>query len=84
MPHTSLNPIPAPSIVSRLSTRIREARAMGFQIRQEFLEGNPGNWCEIAGRKIVFLDSSQGAAEQLATLDQAISSYRPALLGESR
>jgi hypothetical protein len=78
MSDTSYSSIPTMSIVARLTARIREARAMGFQIRQEFLGGNPGNWCEIAGRKVVFLDSSQAAAEQLETLDQAIRTYRPA------
>jgi hypothetical protein len=51
---------------------------MGFRVRQEFLDGQPGAWCEIAGRKTVFLDSAQTAAEQLATLEDAIRTYRPA------
>jgi len=51
---------------------------MGFQIRQEFLGGQPGNWCEIAGKKFVFLDSAQSAIDQLSVLDDAIRSYRPA------
>jgi len=65
-------------IVDRLAKRIHEARAMGFQVRQEFLGGQQGNWCEIAGRKTVFLDSSNSAVDQLSTLEEAIRSYRPA------
>lgn len=59
-------------VVARLTKRIREARAMGFQIRQEFLGDQPGSWCEIGGRKIIFLDSSHSAVDQLSTLDEAI------------
>ena|GEM_PF-2067951 len=74
------HPVAAPlHVVARLAKRIREARAMGFQIRQEFLGGHPGSWCEIAGRKTVFLDASHSAVEQLSTLEEAIQSYRPAL-----
>lgn len=67
-----------PNVVARLASRMREARSMGFQVRQEFLGGQPGNWCEIAGTKFVFLDSSQSAIDQLSVLDHAIRSYRPA------
>ena len=67
-----------PHIVARLRRRLAEVRAMGFQIRQEVLEGKPGTWCEIAGRKTVFIDASQPAIEQLAALNEAVRSYRPA------
>jgi hypothetical protein len=69
---------PGPTVVARLAIRIREARRLGFHVRQEYLGGNVGNWCEIGGRKTVFLDASQAAGEQLAVLEQAIDSYRPA------
>jgi len=65
-------------IVARLAKRIREARELGFQIRQEFLGVHQSNWCEIAGRKTVFLDAAQTAVEQLTTLDDALQTYRPA------
>ncbi len=67
-----------PNVVARLANRMRDARSMGFQVRQEFLGGQPGNWCEIAGTKFVFLDSSQSAIDQLSVLNDAIQSYRPA------
>ncbi len=67
-----------PHIVARLRNRVLQARAMGFQVRHEFLNGQSGTWCEIGGRKTVFVDSSQPAAEQLAALDAALCSYRPA------
>jgi len=67
-----------PHVVSRLANRMREARSMGFKIRQEFLGGQPGSWCEIEGTKFIFVDSAQSAIEQLSVLDDAIRSYRPA------
>jgi len=65
-------------IVGRLAKRIREARAAGFQIRQEFLSGQTASWCEIAGQKFVFLDAAQSAIEQLSALEDALKNYRPA------
>ncbi|MGV3485870.1 MAG: hypothetical protein ACO1RT_15740 [Planctomycetaceae bacterium] len=69
---------PAANIVQRLRRRIAEVRSLGFQIRQEFLQGHPSSWCEIGGKKTIFLDSSQPAADQIAALDEAIRSYQPA------
>lgn len=65
-------------VVARLVQRIREVRSLGFQVRQEYLGPHVGSWCEISGRKIIFLDSSQTAADQLAALNEAIAGYSPA------
>jgi len=78
MTRASSEPASKPNVIARLAYRMREARSMGFQIRQEFLGGQPGNWCEIGGTKFVFLDSAQSAIDQLSVLDDAIRSYRPA------
>lgn len=80
---SSLDITPQPHVVARLRTRLLEARQMGFHIRQEFLDGQPAAWCEIGGRKTVFLDSSQTAIEQLASLEEMILSYRPPSRGIS-
>lgn len=64
------------NIVVRLKLRIREVRAMGFHVRQELLGGHQPNCCEIAGRKTLFLDASQSAREQLASIDEALASYQ--------
>ncbi len=69
---------PSIHVVGRLAQRVREARAMGFHVRQELLFDGASNWCEIGGRKTVFLDSSQPAGEQLQALDAAIRNYRAA------
>jgi hypothetical protein len=66
------------NVVQRLRMRIREARAMGFQVRQELLGDQPAAWCEIGGRKVLFIDAAQPAREQIATIEEAIASYRPA------
>jgi len=66
------------NVVQRLRMRIREARAMGFQVRQELLGDQPAAWCEIGGRKVLFIDAAQPAREQIATIEEAIATYRPA------
>lgn len=68
-------PAETENVVVRLKLRIREVRAMGFHVRQEMLGGHRPNCCEIAGRKTLFLDASQSAREQLASIDEALSSY---------
>jgi hypothetical protein len=66
------------NVVQRLRMKIREARARGFQVRQEMLGDQPATWCEIGGRKVLFIDAAQPAREQIATIDDAIATYRPA------
>ena len=48
------------------------ARRLGYDIRQEWLDGNGGG-CILRGRKILFLDLALGPAEQL---DQVLDTLR--------
>jgi hypothetical protein len=64
------------NIVAKLNSRIREVRRQGFQVRQEVLGGHQSSWCEIGGKKILFLDASQTAREQLAAIDEALAGYQ--------
>jgi len=66
------------NIVQRLKLRIRDAKAKGFTVRQELMGEHQPTWCEVKGRKILFLDAAQPAREQLASLDEALAEYRPA------
>lgn len=63
---------PSENVVERLRRRIGEARAAGLVVRQEVLGPHQPAWCELAGRKTVFLDSTQPARDQLAVLDQLL------------
>lgn len=67
----------AENVVERLKMRIREVKALGFQVRQELLAGQSASWCEIAGKKILFLDAAQSAREQLAAIDETLAGYVP-------
>jgi hypothetical protein len=49
------------------------ARRLGYEIRQEWLNGNGGGGCVLRGRKILFLDLALGPAEQL---DEVLDSLR--------
>lgn len=63
------------NIVERLRLRIGQARAAGFVVRQEVLGGHLPAWCVLAGRKTLFLDSTQPAREQLAILEEALAAH---------
>lgn len=65
-----------PNVVERLRTRIRQVRASGFIVRQEVLGPHQSTWCEIGGRKMLFLDAAQPAREQIATIDEVLADYR--------
>lgn len=74
----SSNPPPDksdPNIVERLRSRMGDARRLGFRVRSEWLDGQQASWCEIAGVRTLFVDLSQPAAEQLATLEDTLESY---------
>lgn len=64
------------NIVQRLRRRADEARRMGFEVRAECLEGQHATWCQIGDRRIVFMDLSQSAAEQLQQLDETLASFQ--------
>lgn len=56
------------------------ARNHGFEIRGEPLGGEGSTWCEIRGRRILFLDLSQPAAEQAIAIQEildATATLRP-------
>lgn len=40
------------------------AKRLGYQVRQEWLGGVMGGGCELAGRKILFIDLALGPADQ--------------------
>ena len=67
-PHTPDN------ILKRLKSRLDQARADGFKIRMEFLDGEQASWCVIGGIPTIFVDQSQTAAEQLRQLDEILES----------
>jgi hypothetical protein len=45
---------------------------LGFQIRQEFLNGNGGGGCVLKGKKIFFLDLALDPAEQLDSVVETL------------
>jgi hypothetical protein len=51
--------------VDVLEEGIQVARALGYQVRHEWLDGSGGGACEFSGGRWLFLDLSQTAAEQL-------------------
>ncbi len=58
--------------VDRLKERVHLAKTLGFQIRNDWLDGPDSTWCEVAGVKILFIDLSQPVADQLDCVNEAI------------
>lgn len=52
---------------------LAEAAGLGFCIRREWLGGEIGGACEIAGRKWIFIDQSLSVDEQIEQLQSALS-----------
>ncbi|TWU63367.1 MULTISPECIES: hypothetical protein [Crateriforma] len=63
-------------VVSRLKWRIQDATQMGFHVRTEPLDGRGADWCQLGRRRILFLDMTQTAADQLEQLDQILAEFR--------
>jgi hypothetical protein len=59
--------------VEMLEQALDLAARLGYKVRQEWLGGAGGGGCEIAGRKVLFLDVAQGPADQL---DQTLDTLR--------
>lgn len=70
----------AENVLQRLQRMAKIARNHGFEIRGEPLGGAGSTWCEIRGRRILFLDVSQPAAEQsiaIAEILEETAGIRP-------
>ncbi|MEX0586387.1 MAG: hypothetical protein WD176_07075 [Pirellulales bacterium] len=48
------------------------ATRLGYSIRQEWLGGQGGGGCVVAGRKCLFVDLAQEPADRLDTVVQAL------------
>ena len=65
--------------VELLEQALDLAGRLGYQIRQEWLGGTGGGGCELAGRKILFLDLALGPIEQLEQVLDALRGQPDAL-----
>jgi hypothetical protein len=54
--------------VEQLDQLVRLARELGYTVRQEWLGGEGGGVCELRGKKHIFIDLANSAAEQLDTV----------------
>ncbi len=48
------------------------AGRLGYTIRQEWLAGSGGGWCELKGRKLLFLDLDLSPPDQLDLVLEAL------------
>ena len=59
--------------VELLESALELADRLGYQVRQEWLDGLTGGGCELRGQKILFLDLALGPEDQL---DQVLDTLR--------
>ncbi|WDQ18588.1 hypothetical protein [Rhodopirellula sp. P2] len=64
------------NVLDRLKRMTRIARQNGFEIRGEPLEGAGSTWCEIRGKRVLFLDLTQTAAEQALAIAEILEMTR--------
>ena len=51
---------------------IELARRLGFEIREEWLDGQGGGACEIKGHKVLFVDQSLPPADRVEQVARSI------------
>lgn len=61
-----------------LDRAIDTAKDLGYRVRREWLEGQGGGYCEIAGQRWIFLDLGLSSMEQLGQVLEALR-HDPAL-----
>ena len=59
--------------VEQLEQLIRLARQLDYTVRQEWLGGSGGGACELQGKKHLFIDLANSAAEQLDSVADVLS-----------
>ncbi len=64
-----------PNIVERLRLKTEYAWRQGFTVRFEVLEGREATWCEIGGKKMIFVDIALTASEQLEQIERTIHEF---------
>lgn len=64
------------TLTQRLNEFVERAKQMGYEIRQEVLDGQGAAVCQIKGKPCLFLDLSSGPAEQLEAIKQAFTELR--------
>ena len=77
-PRSDRHTPPHENVLQRLQRRTEEARRLGFEVRAEYLDGPQATWCQLGSRRIIFIDLSQTAAEQLQQLNETLATLPPA------
>ncbi len=67
-----------PTKVDQLQRAITRARRAGIRVRREWLAGQTGGGCEIAGTRWLFLDLSLPIQEQIGQVEDALRLWKDA------
>ncbi len=74
--HSLEEPLPVESNLTVLRRKLNELKRCGYRIRSEWLGGETGGSCEIAGVRWLFLDLSRSIDEQLEQVEDALRECR--------
>ncbi len=69
-----VNP-PADNVVARLKQKLDQARAIGFEVRMVVLGDEQPDWCQIGKSRVLFVNLSQTAAEQLVQVEETLADF---------
>jgi hypothetical protein len=68
------SPTQPTSKLERLESWQEIARSLDYRIRHEHFGGSGGGFCEVHGQKWIFMDVSLSTEEQLALIEETVSS----------
>ena len=59
--------------VELLEEAMETARKLGYQLRQEWLDGTGGGACQFGGKQWIFIDLALSTADQIDQIASALS-----------
>lgn len=63
------------NVVEQTDKLIELAQAMGYQVRYDYFGGTGGGFCQVNGKKWLFIDLALNGVEQLEYLQKGLSEH---------
>lgn len=64
------------SVLEQTEKLIELAQQLGYQIRYDYFGGTGGGFCQVNGKKWLFIDLALNGVEQLEHLEKSLSVHR--------
>lgn len=63
------------SVVEQMEKLIALAQQLGYQVRYDYFGGTGGGFCQVNGKKWLFIDLALNGVEQLEHLEKSLSRH---------